>query len=167
MFSFLFGCSCFGHQSPRYIKLAHEITGKTAKKLKEQKGLSLAGTGGQMMDDIQMMMMGFNFYKVVDIETARQLLVDSVQEYLSAINSNEEIRPHLHNYPFTAQNVEIAIYFYNLDGSNVPPGKLSIAEANQGKVVYYIDDPEKHTIKPLHEETYEETLKLVNNETSS
>ena len=49
-----------------------------------------------MMDDIQMMMMGFNFYKVVDIETTRQLLVDSVQEYLSAINSNEEIRPHLH-----------------------------------------------------------------------
>ena len=161
MLSFIFGCSSFGYQSPRYVKLAHEITEKTAKKLKEQKGFSLAGTGGQMMDDIQMMMMGFNFYKVVDIETARQLLVDSVQEYLSAINSNEKIRPHLHNYPFTAQNVEIVIYFYNPDGSNVPPGKLSIAEANQGKVVYYIDDPEKHTIKSLHEETYEKALKLV------
>ena len=161
MLSFIFGCSSFGYQSPRYVKLAHEITEKTAKKLKEQKGLSLAGTGGQMMDDIQMMMMGFNFYKVVDIETTRRLLVDSVQEYLSAINSNEEIRSHLHNYPFTAQNVEIVIYFYNPDGSKVPPGKITIAAANQGKVVYYIDDPEKHTIRSLHEETYEEALKLV------
>src|SRR4051812_32005648 len=104
MFSFLFGCSSFGYQSPRYIKLAHDITEKTAKKLKEQKGLSLAGTGGRMMDDIQMMMMGFNFYKIVDIETARQLLTYSVQEYLSDINSNEKIRPYLHNYPFTEEN---------------------------------------------------------------
>lgn len=160
MLSFIFGCSSFS-PSPDYEKIADKITEKTAKKLKEQKGLSLAGTGGRMMDDIQMMMMGFNFYKVVDIETTRQLLVGSVQEYLSAINSNEEIKPYLHNYPFTPQNVEIVIYFYNPDGSKVPPGKITIAAANQGKVVYYIDDPEKHTIKPLHEETYEEALKLV------
>jgi hypothetical protein len=98
MLSFIFGCSSFS-PSQDYEKIADKITEKTAKKLKEQKGLSLAGTGGRMMDDIQMMMMGFNFYKIVDIETARQLLVDSVQEYLSAINSNEEIRPHLHDYP--------------------------------------------------------------------
>jgi hypothetical protein len=160
MLPFIFGCSSFS-PSPDYEKIADKITEQTAKKLKEQKGLSLAGTGGQMMDDIQMMMMGFNLYNVVDIETARQLLVDSVQEYLSAINSNEEIRPHLHNYPFTAQNVEIVIYFYSPDGSKVPLGEITIAAANQGKVVYYIDDPEKHTIKSLHEETYEEVLKLV------
>ena len=157
----------FFSPSVDYEKIADKITEKTAKKLKEQKGLSLAGTGGQMMDDIQMMMMGFNFYKVVDIETTRQLLFDSVQEYLSAINSNERIRPYLHNYPFTAQNVEIVIYFYNPDGSKVPPGKINIAAANQGEVVYYIDSTENHTIKPIHEETYEEALKLVNNETSS
>ena len=53
------------------------------------------------------------------------------------------------------------IYFYNPDGSQVSPGKLSIAEARRDEIIYYIDDPEKHTIKPLHEETYEEALKLV------
>ena len=167
IFSFLFGCSSFGYQSPRYVKLAHEITAKTAKKLKEQKGLALAGTGGQMMGDIQMMMMGFNFYKVIDIETARQLLVDSVQEYLSDINSNEEIKPHLHNYPFTPKNVEIVIYFYNPDGSQVSPSKLSIAEACRDEIIYYIDDPQKHTLKLLHEESYEEALKLVKKDGSN
>jgi hypothetical protein len=162
MLSFLFGCSSFSFSSD-YEKIADKITEKTAKELKAQKNLYLVGTGGQMMDDIQMMMMGFNFYRVVDIETARQLLVDSVQEYLSAINSNEEIRPHLHNYPFTAKNVEIVIYFYNSDGSEISSGKINIAAANQGKVIYYIDDPEKNNIKPIHEETYEEALMLVNN----
>ncbi len=164
---FLFGCSSFGYQSPRYVKLAHKITEKTARELKAQKNLYLVGTGGQMMDDIQMMMMGFNFYKIVDIETARKLLVDSVQEYLAAINSSEEVRPYLHNYPFTAKNVEIVIYFYSPDGSRGPPDKIKIAATNHGEVVYYIDDPEKHTIKSMHEETYEEALKLANNEPNS
>ena len=63
--------------------------------------------------------------------------------------------------------MEIVIYFYNPDGSQVPPGKLSIAAANQGKVVYYIDDPQKHTLKLLHEESYEEALKLVKKDGSN
>jgi len=90
-------------------------------------------------------------------------LVDSVEEYLSAINSNEKIRPYLHNYPFTAKNVEIVIYFHNPNGSNVASGKISIAAAKRGKVICYIDYPEKYTIKTIHEETYEEALKLVRN----
>src|SRR3972149_10675641 len=92
MMSIVFGFFCFsscGYQVPEYEKIADAITAKTAKKLEKEKGLLLIGTGGQMMNDIQMMMMGFFFYRVVDIETARQLLVDSVEEYLSAINSNE------------------------------------------------------------------------------
>jgi hypothetical protein len=150
-----------------YGKLARAITVKTAEKLQQEKGLVLVGTGGGMMGDIQMMAMGFNFYQIVDIKTARTLLVDSVEEYLSDINANQEVRPFLHNYPFTAENIEIAIYFYISEGSNVPLDKITIAAAEQGKLVYYIDDPEKYTLKDIHEETYEEALRIVSLENSS
>lgn len=97
MFSFLFGCSSFGYQSPRYVKLAHEITEKTAKELKAQKNLYLIGTGGQMMDDIKMMAMSFNYYQEVNLKTARELTIYAIDEYLSAINNNnKEVRPYLH-----------------------------------------------------------------------
>jgi len=155
------GCSSLGYSIPHYETLADKLTRKTAKKLEAQTGLYLIGTGGQMMDDIQKMMMGFAFYQVIDIEIARSLLVKSVEEYLSDINSNEEIRPYLHNYPFSAENIEIVIYFHSPDGSDVPPGKISIAAANKGKVSYYIDYPEKHTIKPIHEENYQDALRTV------
>lgn len=46
MFSFLCGCSSLGYQSPEYVKMAHNITEKTAKKIEEQKNLYLIGTGG-------------------------------------------------------------------------------------------------------------------------
>ena len=161
MFSFLFGCSAFGHQSPLYVKLAKQITATTAERLEKQKKLHLVGTGGEMMDDIQMMAMSFYFYSIVDADVARNLLITSVEEYLSVINTNEKIKPYLHNYPFTAKNVEVTIFFYNSDGSNISPGAISIATADKGKVIYYVDDPEKHTFKTLYEESYEEALKLV------
>lgn len=158
----LFGCSLSGYQLPEYEKIADKITAETAIKLEKEKGLILAGTGGGMMHDIQEMSMAFHFYyKSVDTKTARELLVYSVEEYLSAINSNEKVRPYLHNYPFTSQNVEIVIYFYNPDRSDVSLGKLSIAAAKPRKVVYYIDYPEKHTIKAVYEETYQDALKVV------
>jgi len=158
--SFLFGCDSFSPSSD-YEKIADKITEQTARKLKNEKDLVLAGTGGQMMHDIQMMMMGFNFYNEVDIDTARQLLVYSVQEYLTAINSDEKIRPYLQNYPFTAQNVEIVIYFYNPNGSKVSNGKIKIAEVSREEVIYYVDYPEAHTIKAIHEESYEEAVKEI------
>ena len=164
VFSCSFGCSFFGYQSQDYEKIADKITERSAKKLKAQKGLVLIGTGGQMMHDIQMMAMSFNFYQEVDLSTARKLLIDSVQEYLSDINSNDKIRKYLHNYPFTDKNVEIVIFFHSPDGFKVSPGKINIAAANQGKVTYYIDYPEKHTIKSIYKETYEEASQAVSSQ---
>lgn len=164
MLPFLFGCSSFWHPLPDYEKIADDITEKTAKKLKEKKNLYLIGTGGGMMHDIQMMAMSFHFYQEVDLKKARELVVYAANEYLLDINNNEEIRPYLHEYPFTAKNVEIVIFFYNPDGSKVAPGKIKVAAVKRGKVVYYIDYPEQYTLKSIYEETYEEALQAVSSQ---
>ena len=89
------------------------------------------------------------------------MLVYGVEEYLFAINSNENVRPYLHNYPFTASDVRIVIYFHNSDRSNVPNGKISIVAARQGSIEYFIDDPKINNIKSIYEETYNDALKTV------
>ena len=152
MFSFLFGCSSFGYQSPRYVKLAHEITEKTAKELKAQKNLYLIGTGGQMMDDIQMMAMSFNYYQEVNLKTARELTIYAVNEYLSTINNNKEVRPYLHEYPFTAKNIEIRIFVYNPDRSELPLEKIYCIECINGSLEYYARSNPRQAI---YEETNE------------
>src|SRR5271157_4501708 len=88
----LFGFSCSSFTESAYVKIAASITNKTAKKLKERKNLFLIGTGGQMMNDIQMMAMSFCFYQEVDLKTARELMVYVINEYLSAINNSTEVR---------------------------------------------------------------------------
>jgi hypothetical protein len=145
-------------------KLVDAITAKTAQKLKDEKGLILVGTGGRMMDDIKMLMMGFDCSKEVDVEKARELLIYCVKEYLSEINSSKEIRPFLHNYPFTPKNVEIVIYFHNSDRSRVPSDKITVAASNDGEIIYYVYDLEKRTLKTLCEESYERALQSISSE---
>jgi hypothetical protein len=156
----LYACNSFEHQSPRYVKIAHEITNKVAKNLQTEKGLTLVGTGGQMMNDIQMLSMSFHLYHEVNLEAARKLIVDSANAYLKEINSNEEIRPYLHEYPFTAANVEVWLWLWKPDRYNLPPEKMSFILASNGEISYYANSPDPS--KALCRETFEEAENKVN-----
>src|SRR5690348_9149685 len=94
MFVSVFGCSSFRDQIPDYERIADKITNRTAEKLKKEKKIILIGIGGRMMDDIQMMAMSFNYYQEVNLEQARELLIYAVNEYLSDINNNQDVRPY-------------------------------------------------------------------------
>jgi len=149
----------FNYESPKYVKMAHEITDNVAKKLKIEKDLHLIGTGGSMMNDIQMMAMSFEFYQQTNIEKARKLIIYSGKEYLSAINSNEEIRPFLHNYPFTNKNIEIMILFCQSTNEN-DITKIKLVSLNEGIVNYYTYNSQEQLCK-ICEESFEDALKLV------
>ncbi|MCB1160819.1 MAG: hypothetical protein KDK45_25175 [Leptospiraceae bacterium] len=155
------GCDPSDYQVPQYEKLADKITDKIGKKLEEKKHLKLVGTGGQMMDDIQMMGMSFFYYHEVSLEESRELLVYAIRKYLKAINANEQIRPYLHEYPFTDKNVEIMIWFYNPDRSNLPSDKIYHASIIGGKMNYYIEGKNKYSRISIQTESYEEALKAV------
>ena|SRR3990167_8677558 len=153
--SLIFGCSSMTYKLSKDEKIVNQITEETAKKLKEKKNLILIGTGGQMMHEIEMLAMSFQFFHEVDLEKARELIVYAVREYLSDINNNEEVRPYLHNYPFTAKNVEIRIFFYGPDRRELPPDKIVYISSRNGILRYYIRADDDH---PIHQETYEEAL---------
>ena len=159
-----YSCSCFPLD---YEKIADKTTDKTAKKLEKQKKLHLVGIGGQMMNDIQMMAMSFQFFQEVDLKTARELAVYAVSEYLTDINSNEVLRPYLHQYPFTAKNVAIRIWIYNPDKSDPPLDKIYFVSAINGTITYYLDLPETYSRKAICKETYEEALKLTQSNTNN
>src|SRR5262245_49222943 len=116
-FMALFGC--FKSHLPPYEKLADEITLKTCEKLEVEKGLSLIGIGGRMMDNIKMMGICFELFHPIEVEEGRELLIFSMNEYLHDINNNEKIRSYLHEYPFTDKNIEIQIWIRNTDRSKV------------------------------------------------
>lgn len=160
IFTIIVGCSPFNHQPPDYEKMADEITEATARKLKLENNFSLVGTGGGMMDDIQMMAMSFHYYQEVDLTTGRELLVYVINEYLSAINGNENIKHYLHNYPFTVKNIEIRIWIFKPDGTRPPLDKIEYFSAINGKLTYYLDLP-PYSSQVICKEAFAEAQQIV------
>jgi len=150
--------SCSSHKSPIYVEIAHSITARTATKLKYQKDLHLIGTGGAMMDHIKMMAMSFRYYHEVDIDRGRKLLLDALHTYLDAVNSNEEVRPYLANYPFEPKNIEINIFISEPDGHSVSSGKITVMGAINGVLDYDIRNAETGRLQEVYRESYDQAL---------
>lgn len=156
--SLAFGCNSMTYKLSDDEKIVNQITKETAKKLKEKKNLVLIGTGGQMMDEIEMLSMSFNYYQEIDLNTARNLIIYAINEYLSDINNKKEIRPYLSNYPFTSKNVEIMIFVYGPDGLELPAKKIYSITSIDGVLEYYTRSDRDH---PLFQETYDEALQAI------
>lgn len=144
-----------------YIKEAGTVTAQVAKKIEKETALKLIGTGGGMLGQIHSMAMSFVYYGDISMEESRELLVYCIEEYLSAINANEKIRPHLSHYPFTSHGLEITIFIQQQDGRNPPVGFLSIVGEINGKVSYEIRQPGHPSTKKIHQESYEEAKNLI------
>jgi hypothetical protein len=145
-------------------KIADRITAKTIQKIESETGLSFVGIGGGMMDQVRMMAISFDYYGEINMEQARELLIYCVNEYLTAINSSEEIRPHLVHYPFTPKDVEIRIFISKANRKDVSNGELSVASQIDGTTKYYVKQPGAPSIRVDYKETYEESVSILESE---
>jgi hypothetical protein len=149
------------HEPPHYEKLADRITAATAQKIEAETGLSLFGIGGGMMDHVRMMAMSFECFGEITMEQGRELVIYCVNEYLSAINACEELRPHLIHYPFTPKDIRIKIFICKQDHREVPIGSLAVVGMVKGILDYDIKQSGSPSIRQIHEESYEEALKIL------
>ncbi len=138
------------------------LTKIVAEKLFLKENLRLVGSGGQMMNEIEKLIMKFDYGQEIDLNKARQLIIIAIQSYLEEINQSKEIRRYLKNYPFTPNNIEVGIYVHKPDGSKVPKNKLFYISAIDSIIYYYLDNPKFYSRIILHQETYDEALKILN-----
>jgi hypothetical protein len=147
-----------------YITMANRLLSKTAKQLKIEKDLIPIGDNGQMMGDIKTMGLSFNYYHLLNLEKARELLLYASNVFLKNINENKEIRPYLHNYPFTQKNIELVIFICQANGNEPNLGDLSVLTLRRGSLTFKLSAPNKSSHCPiLHEETYETGLEIYQN----
>ena len=98
-------------------------------------------------------------------DEARKLIVECTEEFLQIVNSNDEIRPYLRDYPFTENNLEFVIVFLSENGKTfISPYISSLSQFN-GKISYTTKN--SHNIydhNPSEWESYEIASKHVEQE---
>lgn len=132
-----------------------------AKKM-QKKGLHACGLGGREdKGRIMDFKVTFQYDKVLDVSTARKLVVETILLLVEEINNNEAVRKYLYHYPFTSEDVIVAI---------LPDcSKLGAEEdvdfvrvsAHLGQISYY---GKENPYVDLHEETFAEAKQTLNKE---
>lgn len=148
-----------------YVVMANEITGEVqAKLLKRYKRhkISTVGIMAGMADCVNAMGLEFLIHGHFTKDELRKMLVDSLEEYLSPINSNEKLRPYLKNYPFTTNEVEITFYIRDEKGNSLFDPNISLAYSSRGKLYFYtVDKNDTYGFKVQDKEDYETAKKIV------
>jgi hypothetical protein len=104
----------------------------------------------------------------ISLVFARKLLVSVVEAFLTEVDSTPNIRSQLEIVPLNSDRVSVSIYFIDKNGIELGQGISSIY-FSKGKLKYeqyeILEYRDRHSTKgkhlKVHEETYEEALKIV------
>lgn len=148
-----------------YDDTVREFRAKTAKKLEKKHQMDCIAVAGGMLGTIGI---SFQIHHPMDRNEARERLVDCVEDLLTAINENEEIRPFLKNYPYTTKNVEISIFSNYEDGKEVFDPYIRVVSLASSDTIYFsTKEPNKIPYKHEYCESYHEALTIVKGKKNS
>jgi len=147
-------------QPPLYYQTVTKIRHLFIRDMKKKYDLSTYGVRGSYMDGVKAIFISFRKESIADIPETRILLVNCIEDLKNKVNSNETLRPFLHTYPYTNENIKISLSFKHAFLAN---GSPSVAHAFNMKemVCYSYDDPKEICLVTLLEEPYSEALRIV------
>ena len=140
---------------------ANEIRNSVAVQLRDKMQLYPIGTGGGCMYNIRMLALSCEYYKEIDIEEARALLMQAALLFLKEANENEKARPYLANYPFGINNIELRFFIRNETGPESALDKLGLISLVDGILEYEIY-PDRKDLITIYEETFAEAAAKLN-----
>lgn len=148
----------FWDNDPPHIKATHKITSEYVKRIEKEYQMRHSGGGGALCYDIKKVTIAFDSDATPTLEESRKFHVFLVTELLKLYNNDESVRPYLHNYPFTAKNLTIQV-FYNDKRPNVVQDQVYTVNMDQGKFTYQIKYEgcmKDFSLKNYYHETFEE-----------
>lgn len=145
-------------------RLMHDVSNKAINSIMKKCGLRACGQGASMPDGIiKQITLSFDIKKKCDKKGLRMLLVNAAEILVEQVNSNKQIQKYLFDPPFNFKNVQIIIFCSDEKGFEPVDPLISTAQFARGTLTYLTVDPkDSYKYKNEYEETYEEALKLVN-----
>jgi hypothetical protein len=101
------------HLAKAYEEPMDKLLKALACEIHNEVGIYCWSIGAKMVNDIEGVNAKFSAFRTATQEEARELEIFIVEKILKAINSNEQLRPYLREYPFPLERLKIRICFTN------------------------------------------------------
>lgn len=154
----LFTVACQAKNS--YSDIALGIVKSYSKEISQQECVAIIGTGGSMTKDVKTLYLHVWSENELEVSEARRMYLRILQGLVDKVNANEEVRPYLHDYPFTWKNIDLDLGFHN-DNGWVGNEKVALVTICKGEIFYKIYDQDDDGFRLIYREPYEEALRIV------
>ncbi len=162
IYSLLFFLTACGVREADHCKISKSITANYVNECATPQGLALIGYGGAMLDDIQSITLTFLSFDRLTVDEARVLYIGMMEDFLQRINTDDSIRPYLHNFPFEERNIELTIGFEDTKRKITSDGHVALMSIGKDHKIYFAAyDSDTQKFYDLHEESYNEALQLA------
>ncbi|NGX49293.1 MAG: hypothetical protein K940chlam5_00891 [Candidatus Anoxychlamydiales bacterium] len=147
---------------------------KNSKKFQKENNLILSGYGINLNESIETpernsihkFYVTFFSKEKLNLNAAREKLIKSIGNFLAKINNDVKIRNYIYEYPFNYKGLHFSIAFYSEEGKPRKEKYIHSCTLAENSIYYKIAYP-NGTFKRIHEETYEEALKIVESQKSN
>lgn len=152
--------------SPRE-KAVNKVMGKNSRLLAKKYHIRpFAVTVAMPEGNIQYLELKFQIYGPLSRDEIRKVLIDTVHDFLTDINSDTELCTYLKNHSLTIQEIGITLFVIDSTGRGLNDSHIGIASISKGELQYKItalkyDSVIKMDIpyfKSRHIEEYQEAL---------
>lgn len=147
-----------------YIHLSDQISAPFIKQYSKKYNVHPFGLGGGMMDDVDSITMVFSSYNCFKVPQARRLFVKGMEDVLNRYNENLTIRPYLHDFPITTDNIKFSLVFQSDSGRAVSSDYVTSVYCNHDTIYYEYYDHKTEKLVMFFEEPYANAVTLVQQE---
>ncbi len=154
-------CAC--HHQPDHSDLAFAAMKSYAKHLQKNSGLRITGMGGSMMNDIERFEIWLERDDKISLADARKLIIKLTEGFIDKINADEKIRPFLHSYPITNQNVNFHIIFKAAKTPSTHDFPYFVS-LHSGKLWYRARGMSEYNDELILSESYADAVKIIHRE---
>ena|GEM_PF-5395393 len=138
----------------KHVRIAHELIDSFSKQIEKEFDVVCIGSGGAMPEMIDEIEVAFAADRPGTIEEGRSIEILGTEKLTQMINSNEEIRPYLKNYPFPRSRALVSISYRHKSQRRHPSGIALVFQAND-KIYYCVPDSQKDILVDQFVEPYE------------
>ena len=151
----------------------NQVILKTQAEIEKTYNAKISAVGLGAAHGVYSMTINFSIEKSLTVDEARRVMGDCASLFLKNINSNTTLRPYLVEYPFPPSMISMA--FWITDGTYEPirtPGILKSITLNNG-IIKYNTVSKKGIVQVgdqaviMHQETFDEAKRIVENEKTS
>lgn len=169
--AFLLCFSCSNkYQIPACETAVNKQMGHSAKMLSKKYNIRPCATTVAMPEcNIQYLELKFDMLGPLPQDAIRKILINSVHDFLSNINNDQELCSFLTNGHLDVSEVGITLFFSDANRYPINQPEIGIASIRKGELEYTRCDPNDISIKGMTSitETYEEAMRILQSQSSN